>query len=64
MRLAAVLAYGGVLWLGILVRPGLARDLLFWNMTEHEMSGVYLAKPASNAWGSNMALSDTSDRTV
>lgn len=47
-----------------MVQTASARDLLFWNMTEHEMVGVYLAKPGSNAWGPNLALSDTIDFTA
>jgi hypothetical protein len=35
----------------------------FWNQTEHEMSGVYLAPTGTQAFGPNQALNDP-DKSV
>ncbi len=52
---------GLLLAAGSLSRPALARDLLFWNQTEHEMVAVYLAPPGTTAWGPNLVLNDVID---
>ncbi len=40
-----------------------ATKMQFWNETEHEMTGVYLAPAGTQAFGPNQALNDP-DKTV
>jgi hypothetical protein len=49
--------------LGVAATPAWAKDLLFWNQTSKEFSGVYLAPAGSTAWGPNQADNDP-DHTV
>jgi hypothetical protein len=64
MRSACAALCGIVVAASLAGTPARARDLLFWNMTEHEFVGVYLAPPGTNRWSTNMALSDNIDYTA
>jgi hypothetical protein len=43
--------------------PALAKDLQFWNATQHEFSEVYLAPAGTTKWGPNQTLNDP-DKSV
>lgn len=38
--------------------PAFAKDLQFWNATQHEFTGVYLAPTGTTQWGSNQTEND------
>jgi hypothetical protein len=38
--------------------PALAKDLQFWNATQHEFTEVYLAPAGTTTWGKNQTLND------